>query len=142
VACGFGVYLDGASAGVKLDAFGVAVPPGGSPWWAEQRRAERDAAIRALAATFPGSASAWALATAEALRRYDSVGWRLDRRRGGPRGGDPRRRLLFAIFAADPDPPTSMRRIYNIIVAESIGAEGGEARLAELPPGEAPLPGR
>jgi hypothetical protein len=111
-------YLTGAAAGVKLeDALGVAVPPGGSPWWSERRRAERDAAIRELAVTFPGSTSARALATAEALRRYGSAAWRLDHARGGPLGGDARRKLLFAVFAADEDPPTGTRRVYDIITA-------------------------
>jgi hypothetical protein len=59
-------YLTGTAAGVRLaDALGVAAMPGGSPWWSERRRAERDAAIRAFAATFPRSASARALATAD-----------------------------------------------------------------------------
>jgi hypothetical protein len=52
-------YVAGAAEGVRLDeAFGLAVQPGGTRWWAERRRSARDAAIRALAATFPGTAPA------------------------------------------------------------------------------------
>jgi hypothetical protein len=67
-----------------------------------------------LDATFPGTASARALAAAEALRWYVGAGWRLDRARDGPVGSDPRRRLPFAVFAADERPPTSMRQIFIV----------------------------
>jgi hypothetical protein len=48
------------------------------------------------------------------MRRYVGAGWRLDRACGGPAGGDPRRRLLFAVFAADERPTTSMRQIFIV----------------------------
>jgi hypothetical protein len=113
---GLSRYLTGAAAGSKLeDALDLAVPPGGSPWWIEQRRAEPDDAIRRLAATFPGTPSARALATADAIRGYAGVGWRHDRARGGPLTSDARRQLLFAVFKADEDPPSSMRRVYDIL---------------------------
>jgi hypothetical protein len=112
-------YIEGAPAGVKLDeAFGVAVPLGGVPWWTEQRRAERDDAIRELAATFAGPPRSRAQAVADELRRYQSTGWRHEQARGEPRTNDPRRKLMFAIFSADErPPPTGYRRIYDIIEA-------------------------
>jgi hypothetical protein len=48
------------------------------------------------------------------MRRYASAGWRLDRARGGPLGGDPGRRLLLAVFAADERPTTSRRQIFIV----------------------------
>jgi hypothetical protein len=54
---GLGRYLTAAPAGSRLeDALGLATPPGGSPWWSAQRRAERDARIRELAGTRTGPA--------------------------------------------------------------------------------------
>ena len=119
LAHGLAVYLDGAPAGVKLEAaLGLAVPPGGSPWWSERRRAERDRLIGELAATFPGPPWSRAQAAADALRRYRCTGWRHDRARGEPLTSDPRRKLLFAVFCADDrPPPTGTGRVYAIITA-------------------------
>jgi hypothetical protein len=112
----FGRYVAGAAAGLKFDeAVGLARRPGEEPWWPKLKRAERDDAIRRLATTFPGAPSARALAAAEAIRGYAGVGWRHDRARGAPLTSDARRQLLFTIFKADEDPPTSMRRIYDIL---------------------------
>jgi hypothetical protein len=112
-------YVAGAPAGVRLDeAVGVAVALGGVPWWTEQRRATREAAIRELAATFTGPPWCRAQAVADALRYYQSTGWRHDKARGGPWTSDPRRKLMFEIFAVDErPPPTGVRRIYDIITA-------------------------
>jgi hypothetical protein len=111
-----GAYEACAPDGARLDETCRLVPgPGQQPWWSARRRAERDSAIRELAATFTGSASARSLAAAEAIRRYEGAGWRHDRARGGPQTSDARRRLLFAIFSADEDPPKSMRRVYDIV---------------------------
>jgi hypothetical protein len=116
LADGLGRYLTGAAVGVRLDdALSLAVPPGGEPWWSAQRRAARDDAIRRLAATFSGPPTSRALAAAEAIRRYGATGWRHDRARGGPLTPDVRRKSLFELFTADEDPPTSMRRIYDIV---------------------------
>jgi hypothetical protein len=112
-------YVAGAADGVKLDeAIGVAVPLGGVPWWTERRRAEREAAMRELAAAFAGPPWSRAQAVADALRRYRSTGWRHDKARGEPWTSDPRRKLMFAVFAADErPPPTGVRRNHDIITA-------------------------
>jgi hypothetical protein len=119
LAAGLNLYLEGAPDGLKLEeALEVAVPLGGVPWWTEQRRAERDAAIRELAATFAGPPWSRAQAVADGLRRYQTAGWRHDRTRGEPWPNDQRRRLMFAIFSADErPPPTGLRRIYDIIAS-------------------------
>jgi hypothetical protein len=110
-------YSENAADGVKLEeALGLAAPLGGTPWWTEQRRAERDDAIRRLAGTFAGPPWSRAQAVADALRRYQSAGWRHDKSRGGAMTNDSRRELMFAIFSADErPPPTGVRRIYDII---------------------------
>jgi hypothetical protein len=111
-----GRYAAQAAEGVRIDeVLRLAVPPGGVPWWTERRRAERDARIRELAAGFAGSPTSRALAAAEAMRRYQSAGWRHDKARGGPLTPGARRKTLFAIFCADGDPPLSMRRVYDIV---------------------------
>jgi hypothetical protein len=116
LARGLGRYLAGAPAGLRVEeALGLAVLPGGSPWWAEQRRAGRDRLLRELAGTFPGPPWSRAQAVADALRRYRSTPWRHDKMRGGPLTSDQRRKIMFAIFSTDEDPPTGTRRVYDII---------------------------
>ena len=110
------VYLENAPAGLDLDgAFDLTVAPGTSPWWQRERRAARDELLRQLAAALPGSCSARAHALAERLRRYAGSGWPLDRRRGAPMPDTPERRALFRLFSLDADPPTSLRRLHEIL---------------------------
>jgi hypothetical protein len=109
-------YLDAAPAGLTLEAaLGLSVTAGGSPWWRTERLASRDAAIRALSRNFVGSAHARAVATAECIRRYQGAAWRLDQCKTPPSSSNRQRKLLFAIFLLDPDPPISIRRLLDII---------------------------
>jgi hypothetical protein len=118
-ALALGRYTTGAADGVKLEeVFGLAVSQGGVPWWLARRRAERDRLLRELAGIFTGPAWSRAQAVADALRRYQSTAWRHDKARGGPLTSDPRRKMMFDIFAADErPPPTGVRRIYDIVSA-------------------------
>jgi hypothetical protein len=116
LAAGLRRYLDAAPAGLTLEAaLGLSVTAGGSPWWRTERLAARDAAIRALSRNFAGSANARAVATGECIRRYQSAAWRCDRHNGFPSSSDRRRELLFTILSLDPNSPTSIRRLVDII---------------------------
>ena len=81
--------------------------------------------IRRLAASFHGSASAKAAEVAREVRHYAGTCWTRDRALGGPYPDSPRRRALFDIFDADPNPPSGWRRLYDIIVAEIAADHGG-----------------
>ena len=131
-------YLDAAPAGLTFDAaLGLSVTAGSSPWWRTERLAARDAAIRALSRNFAGSANARAVATGKCIRRYQSAAWWCDRRKGSPSSSDRRRELLFTILSLDPDPPTSIRRLVDIIgssndppAAQAAPAMGGRLQAS------------
>ena len=124
LAVGLRRYLDAAPTGLTLEAaLGLSVTAGGSPWWRTERLAERDAAIRALSRNFAGCAKARAVATAECIRRYQSAAWRRDQYRGLISSSDRHHELLFTILSIDPDPPTSTRRLVDIIL-NRIGSGG------------------
>jgi hypothetical protein len=98
-------------------ALGLATPPGGAPWWRAERAAARDAVLRELAAGFSGPVATRAQALALLLRRYAATGWPHDRRRGEPFPRTPERERLFELFHLDPDPPTTIRRLSDLIAA-------------------------
>ena len=109
-------YLQDACSGMTIEAaLGLRVSPGGSPWWAEEQRASRDAAIRELANTFSGRVSNRAHAAAEAIRHYQGVAWRRDCQYGVQHSTDARRAILFKIFSVGIDVPTSVRQLIKII---------------------------
>ncbi|KQT59979.1 hypothetical protein ASG52_19835 [Methylobacterium sp. Leaf456] len=75
-------YLDGASAGLSLDAaFGLVPGAGCIAWWRVEALAKRDAALRALAARHYDSLTVRAQASAirATLSAYASGCWRFDR---------------------------------------------------------------
>jgi hypothetical protein len=118
LAAGLRTYLDQAPTGVTLEqALGLATPPGGTPWWRAERVAARDAVLRDLAAGFAGPVATRAQALALLPRRYAATGWPHDRRRGEPFPCTPERDRLFRLFCLDPDPPTSIRRLSDIIAS-------------------------
>jgi hypothetical protein len=109
-------YIEGAADGARLDReLGLIASPGATPWWERDRLARRDDAIRKLAASFPGSASAKAAEVGREIAHYAGTCWTRDRARGGPYPDSPRRRLLFDLFTADPTPPSGFRRLFDII---------------------------
>jgi hypothetical protein len=108
-----GIYLATACTGMRMEtAFDLAVPPGGSPWWAEERRRERDQLIRDLASGYEGSLSARAVRLQDVLRRYQSTSWIRDRVTREPTAAN---RPLFDIFSLDGDPPTGVWQLSRII---------------------------
>lgn len=76
----------------------------------------RDGLIRALAATWAGSARAVTLNVQGELRRYGSVAWLRERNLAAlPDTASERRRLCHQIFAADPNPPMGYRQLHSIV---------------------------
>ncbi len=76
------LYLERASHGFPIArALGLAVAPGGTPWWRREALARRDAALRRVAREHYGSLrqSDAAGAIAVGLSRYASSSWRHDR---------------------------------------------------------------
>lgn len=123
LASGLQRYLTEAPAGARLeDVLDLATSPGGTPWWRAERDARRDALLCQLAADLPGTTSARAHALAGKLRRYASTGWPLDRRRGSPLPDTPERRALFRLFTLDAAPPTSLRRLHELLSATSLSS--------------------
>ena len=106
-------YLAAAAAGVGLDqALGLATPPGGAPWWRAAAEAARDRLIRELASEMPGSTHARAVVVQSRMRRYAGTAWPRDR---VAKQSSAANAALFAIFSLDPDPPTGIRRLTDII---------------------------
>lgn len=112
---GLHAYLCAPEVQDLADALGLTTPPGGLPWWRQERLMARDELLRQVAADLPGSTSARAHALAERLRRYVGTGWPLDRRRGAPLPDTPERRALFRLFDLDPMPPMGVRRLIEIL---------------------------
>jgi len=100
----------------------LGLPPG---WRAKERHRQRDELIRELAGR-GGSTHARAASAAGTIRRYAATGWPLDRRRGGP-GSGRQRELLFSIFELDPAPPTSIRRLIDIVAEGDLCNQKGVA---------------
>ena len=71
-------YLENAPTDLALDAaFGLVAPPGGTPWWAAEETARRDAALRALAEAHRElDVQGQAVAVLGELRRYRDSRWR------------------------------------------------------------------
>jgi hypothetical protein len=98
---------------VDMDAaFGLAVRPGGLPWWQIATHAERDDLLRAIAKTIPGRTHTKAVGVQQRLRRYAGTSWPRDRVSKQPSSVNA---TLFAIFALDPHPPTGIRQLTTII---------------------------
>jgi hypothetical protein len=106
-------YLGSAPAGLDLDtAVGLATPPGGSPWWRAEAEAERDRLLRELAGPGPGRVLPRAQMVQRLLRRYAATSWPRDRASKSPSAPN---ELLYRIFCLDPDPPTGISRLREII---------------------------
>jgi hypothetical protein len=90
----------------------LAPPPGGSSWRSVAKHAERDRLLRELAASMDGTAHARATDLQQRLRRYAGTSWPRDRRSGAPTAANT---ILFRIYTLDPDPPTGIRRLTDII---------------------------
>lgn len=117
-------YEARAPEGVTLDdAFGVATPPGGRPWWASERRARRDEALRQAAMILRpvGSTAERATALSREIRRYQASAWRWEQKRDMPsryRGG-PREFIFVALRAGLGRIPTG-RQLRAILAGENL----------------------
>lgn len=113
------LYLTGAADGVSLDAaFGVARSAGALPWWRVAALAERDTALRALAAShYAGRPLArQANEIRSALLAYAASSWRFDRRETAPPArylGTPHEIMFDVLKACDVVP--SVRQIRRIL---------------------------
>jgi hypothetical protein len=113
LAAGLLHYLEAAPSGIDLDrALGLATAPGGSPWWRVPTMAERDRLIRYLAADLGGRTNQRAAQLQQRLRRYASSAWPRDRASKAPTAANA---MLYQIYLLDPDPPTGIRQLTEII---------------------------
>ena len=107
-----GVYL-AAEGEADLDGvLGLLPPPGGSSWRTLAKHSERDRLIRELGSEMPGSTHARAVVVQSQMRRYAGTAWPRDR---VAKQSSAANAALFAIFSLDPDPPTGIRRLTDII---------------------------
>lgn len=112
----FDRYLVEAPAGLTIErALSLDVQPGTAPWHVLERQAQRDELLRRLAAALPGNTRQRVLALQRLLRGYAGVGWRRDCGLRRPAEPGEQRALLFALFTLDPEPPSSERRLTDIL---------------------------
>lgn len=108
-------YLDSAADGARLDELlDLVAAPGGESWWRIARRAERDAALRALARQTGGNACQ----VAAMIGRYEGSAWPRDRAlTAAPAryAGTPRQHLFEAFRATDGQVPTSPKQLRRIL---------------------------
>ncbi len=108
-----GGLLDGLATGDLNKALGLNTGRTGPSPLYRQRKADRNALIRELAQTYAGDRKGRASTVGRELHAYMSIGWKLDR--GGEEPTEPRRALMFRICTLDPDPPTSVSALFDII---------------------------
>lgn len=95
---------------LELDqAFGLG---GGRAWWRIERYEARDALLREVAKSLAGKTHAKANALQQSLRRYGASAWLCDRVSKQPSAANA---LLFQIYTLDPNPPTGIRQLTEII---------------------------
>jgi hypothetical protein len=91
---------------------GIAAAPGKLSWRLAEKHAERDRLLRELAGPGPGAVLRRAQELQRRLRRYAASSWSRDRARKSPSATN---ELLYRIFCLDPDPPTGISRLRDII---------------------------
>ena len=102
-----------ADAEADLDAMlGLLPPPGGSSWRTAVKHAERDKLLRELAGPGPGRVLPRAQELQQRLRRYAASSWPRDRVNKSPSAANA---ILYRVFCIDPDPPTGISRLRQII---------------------------
>jgi hypothetical protein len=101
------------------EAFDLRFAQGGVPWWKEERMRRRDAALRALAATWPGDRTTAAVSRElnKLAVRYAASAWLIDRKQAEmpARYAGGRREHLWRAFASGAPMPLGERQIRNII---------------------------
>ena len=107
-----GVYLT-AETDLDLDGvLGLLPPPGGSSWRTAVKHAERDKLLRELAGPGPGRVLPRAQELQQRLRRYGASSWPRDRVNKSPSAVNA---ILYRIFCLDPEPPSGISRLRQII---------------------------
>ena len=84
----------------------------GRPWWRIERYEARDALLREIAKGLAGKTHAKANTLQQSLRRYGASAWPRDRVYKQPTAVNT---LLFQIYTLDPNPPTGIRQLTEII---------------------------
>jgi hypothetical protein len=103
-------------------AFGIRAPRGGVPWWLEEAMRVRDAALRALAATFMvgQSVSTTARHIHDLAVRYAASAWRFDRQRPDMPthyAGTPHE-LLWKAFKSGAPMPIGARQLRKVLARQ------------------------
>lgn len=115
---GLGRYERNASAGLTLEqALGLAVGPGGKPWWRVEAKCQRDAELAALAREAFGDLdlSTAAREIARDARRYSASGWKADKDKALRDITDPKRRRLRRVLEAAEGRAIGERQVRNIL---------------------------
>lgn len=119
-------YFDADDESARLDeALGLIPGPGQEHWRSVERRAERDAAIRALARETDGNA----VQIREMILRYSGSAWSRDRALSACPAryeGTQRQHLFKAFKVADGDVPISAKQLRRILRE---GRERGAVRV-------------
>jgi hypothetical protein len=102
------------------DAFGLYMGQGGVPWWREEAIARRDEALRRFAAASreaPAGITARARFVAQAIRRYGSSAWLLEREHDAPPATAPGtpREFLWRAFKSGAPMPLGERQLRTIL---------------------------
>lgn len=107
-------WLDGRD---LAEGLGLVDGRPGPGWRYRAHLAGRDELIRELAALYEGPPTARGQGMSRDLRHYATAGWLHDKSRGEPWPDSPKRRLMFAIYSADPHkpPPTGIVRLLAIM---------------------------
>ena len=122
-------YLVRAPAGLTLDAAcGLALGPGGEPWWRTEARHRRDDLIRDMRRKFfpTKSTHGAAVAITDAARRYEATGWRRDRTLASPPPGyaGTIRETLWLVLATGERFPSGWRQITEILDGRKLQSIG------------------
>lgn len=124
-------YEASAPHGLELgEAFGLALAPGAVPWWALERRQQRDELLREITCRhFPTlSTRAAAAEIADRIDRYQAGNWRRDRVLMSPATVDPLRiRLHRLLKLGQPIGLSTIRRAVAQMVPLRLSHEACDA---------------
>ena len=120
-------YLAARGATTLDEALGLVAGAGRAPWWAAERLARRDAALRELALLMPAATIA---EIATMLARYETTAWCRDSAllaAPADYSATPRGAMFAAFRAGDGSVPTSAKQLRRIL------SQGHENRSFDVP---------